>query len=144
MTTNQLTKLKDAGFTLEQIIRIGEIFDPVPKPEKAPDIKDCWKDLAESRPPRPPVRRPKDFDPTDPAFIRQIERINRQRENEGLLCMDSPIQSNGGHARAASLSAERRSEIAKKAAQARWGFSITNGIDEEIALVKKFNEENGR
>ncbi len=27
----------------------------------------------------------------------------------------------GGHARAESLSAKRRSEIAKKAAQARWG-----------------------
>lgn len=37
MTTTQLTKLKDAGFTLEQIIAIGEIFDPErPKPESPP------------------------------------------------------------------------------------------------------------
>lgn len=34
MTTTQLTKLKDAGFTLEQIIAIGEIFDPPQKPDR--------------------------------------------------------------------------------------------------------------
>lgn len=125
MTTPQLTKLKDAGFTLEQIIAIGEIFEPDPHAAKSPDPENIsvdWKRIYEEMKPtqQRPIRRPKDFDPQDPGFIRQIERINRQREQEGLLLMDASPQSKGGKARAAALSPERRSEVAKQAAQARW------------------------
>lgn len=54
MSTNQLTKLKDAGFTLDQIIAIGEIFDPErPKAEKPDDpdkpSKSALKAAEESR-----------------------------------------------------------------------------------------------
>ncbi|WP_425229941.1 P63C domain-containing protein [Sphingomonas sp.] len=41
--------------------------------------------------------------------------------------MDESNQKKGGIARAESLSAERRSEIAKRASQARWGLPETRG-----------------
>lgn len=43
MTTTQLNQLKNAGFTLEQIITIGEIFNG--KPESAP--KRSTRDITE-------------------------------------------------------------------------------------------------
>lgn len=51
MTTTQLTKLKDAGFTLEQIISIGEIFEPPHKPDRPAVEKpksDPLKDVREA------------------------------------------------------------------------------------------------
>ena len=44
--------------------------------------------------------------------------------------MSEPIQSKGGHARAASLSPEERAEQARKAAAKRWGC----GVDEVLRL----------
>lgn len=43
--------------------------------------------------------------------------------------------SKGGHARAAALSAARRSRIARKAARARWGKE-EDGPEEEIEIIR--------
>ena len=44
----------------------------------------------------------------------EAERLNERRP------FDGSAQSKGGHARAAALSPERRSELASEAAKARW------------------------
>lgn len=46
-------------------------------------------------------------------------------------------KARGGHARAESLSPEERSEIAKRAAQARWSKPEPPEVDEDMAMTDK-------
>ena len=77
---------------------------------------------------------PKKKDENESAFNTLQELISRDAERDGIpRTPDSPPEKlsyrvnagrkggkNGGKARAAKLSAKRKSEIAKKAAKARW------------------------
>ena len=62
------------------------------------------------------VKRPRD---TNQLAKLMVDMTTGQVPNDSF---DEPSgRSKGGHARAASMSAERRREIARKAAAARWG-----------------------
>ncbi len=65
-------------------------------------------------------RRPSN-DPNKAAFdlIRKV--IDKGEKNPAAVALGKLGGSKGGKIRAANLSAKRRSEIAKKAARARWG-----------------------
>jgi hypothetical protein len=63
-------------------------------------------------------------DALDPDWAEKITRaLNRlsSRQRKNRLSAGSEGPRRGGEARAASLTPERRSEIAQAAAQARWG-----------------------
>jgi hypothetical protein len=54
------------------------------------------------------------------ATTGETEKIEPPPKNPAAVALGKLGASKGGKARAASLSAKERSEIAKKAAQARW------------------------
>jgi hypothetical protein len=64
-------------------------------------------------------RRPS-TDPNKAAFDLIQKVIDRGEKNPAAVALGKLGGSKGGKIRAANLSAKRRSEIAKKAARARW------------------------
>lgn len=66
-------------------------------------------------------------DPHDPDVkyiieVTVVKQADRRKKRDPIPdLIPDPIKSKAGKARAASLTPERRSEIAKKAAKARWG-----------------------
>jgi hypothetical protein len=65
-------------------------------------------------------RRPS-TDPNKAAFDLIQKVIDSGEKNPAAVALGKLGGSKGGKIRAANLSAKRRSEIAKKAARARWG-----------------------
>jgi hypothetical protein len=62
----------------------------------------------------------------------------RSRKNLDSLygyLLGNPSAVKGGHARAASLTASRRKEIARKAAQARWGERVSTPEPSQEPIV---------
>jgi hypothetical protein len=62
--------------------------------------------------------------PTDPnRLAKQIvdEAVEREEKNPAAVALGRLGGLKGGKARAAKLSKEKRAEIARKAAKARWG-----------------------
>jgi hypothetical protein len=55
----------------------------------------------------------------------ESEKIEPPPKNPAAVALGKLGASKGGKARAAKLSAKKRKEIAKKAAQARWGTNAT-------------------
>ncbi len=77
-----------------------------------------------------PKRSSKPKRPTDPSLLaRQIveeaigEPLTDTGKNPAAVALGRLGGLKGGKARAAKLSAKKRKQIAKKAAQARWGTS---------------------
>jgi hypothetical protein len=69
-------------------------------------------------------RRPSS-DPNKAAFDLIQKVIDSGEKNPAAVALGKLGGSKGGKIRAANLSPKRRSEIAKKAARARWGKSRT-------------------
>ena len=59
-------------------------------------------------------------DPNEAAFVLIQKVVAKGDKNPAAVALGRLGGSKGGKIRAAKLSAKRRSEIAKKAAQARW------------------------
>lgn len=53
--------------------------------------------------------------------MKKIKKAETKTKNAAAVALGRLGGIKGGHARAQSLSAKERSEIAKKAARARWG-----------------------
>lgn len=62
---------------------------------------------------------------------REIEEIRKEKERE-LSNLRREIAAEGGKSRAESLSPERRREIRKKAAEARWSKRNESALSEQV------------